>query len=343
MSEETLTRRAPAPVTPSRAAQSRDIVLLGPQRLRPTLLAAVEALRVEGPLAVVTAGWQEREDEDQELRDHLRGRAVNLRLYQRMEQIFAHDPELARAHRERQQRLHEMRDLYNVRLAHAMDALKVLLARSGDATLLAQERAEAMQALRELDAGYLRRVVAVHEQFDATVLPAQRDSLARQRREIERELAGCAALAIAGGHVAVLLNRLRLLDVPQLLETTEREVGVGARRPVFAWSAGAMALGERVVLFHDAPPQGPGNAEVFDRGLGLCRDVLPLPHAWRRLRLDDKARVARFAQRFAPQRAIALEDGAQLTLREGGWTAGPGVVLLTTDGELVPQEGKCIP
>jgi peptidase E len=238
-----------------------------------------------------------------------------------------------------------MRDLYNVRLAHAMDALKALLSRTGDASLLAQERTAAMQALRDLDERYLVRVVAVHEQFDAAMRPAQRESLARQRQEIARDLAGCAGLAVAGGHVAVLLNRLRLLDVVELLGATEGGNGAGAAlgRPVFAWSAGAMALGQRVVLFHDAPPQGPGNAEVFDRGLDLCSDILPLPHAWRRLRLDDPARVARFAQRFAPQRAMALEDGARLVWHHGRWTAGPGVVRLTPSGELLPQEGTCTP
>ncbi len=36
-----------------------------------------------GRIAVVTAGWEEREDEDAELLDHLSRPAVNLGLYRR--------------------------------------------------------------------------------------------------------------------------------------------------------------------------------------------------------------------------------------------------------------------
>ena len=84
------------------------------------------------------------------------------------------------------------------------------------------------------------------------------------------------AIVIAGGHVAVLANRLRLFDIAAL---------AGAR-PIVAWSAGAMALAERVVLYHDHPPQGAAPAELLDRGLGLVAGVLPLPDAARRLALE---------------------------------------------------------
>src|SRR5437764_598914 len=129
------------------------VVLLGPQRFEPTLASVVRALGIEEDLATVTAGWQEREDEDAELRDHLGARAVN-------------------------------------------------------------------------PAALIRRT---------------------------------SALAIAGGHVAVLLNRLRLFGILALAEG----------RTIIAWSAGAMAVSDRIVLFHDSPPQGPGNPEVLGAGLGL--------------------------------------------------------------------------
>ena len=55
------------------------VVLLGPQRTQPTLNQAVASVRAHGPLATITAGWEEREGEDQEMRDHLGGRTINLR------------------------------------------------------------------------------------------------------------------------------------------------------------------------------------------------------------------------------------------------------------------------
>jgi len=50
-------------------------ILLGPQR-RPTLDGMVRSLGLPGPFATVTAGWQEREPDDGELRALLDGHVV---------------------------------------------------------------------------------------------------------------------------------------------------------------------------------------------------------------------------------------------------------------------------
>jgi hypothetical protein len=123
----------------------------------------------------------------------------------------------------------------------------------------------------------------------------------------------------------VLLNRLRLLGLEPLLRT----------RPVFAWSAGAMALGERVVLFHDTPPQGPGHPEVLDAGLGLFRGLTPLPHGDVRLRLEERNRVAFFAQRFAPSALTLLDEGSALAWNGTTWSAVVGAPRrLLADGSV---------
>ena len=69
-----------------------DLTLLGPQRLRPTLAAAIERLGVGGRVAAITAGWQEREAEVEEMRAHLGLPLVDLMLHRRCEQAFAEDP-----------------------------------------------------------------------------------------------------------------------------------------------------------------------------------------------------------------------------------------------------------
>ena len=46
------------------------VVFLGPQRFQPTLAGVLDRLEVEGTVAVITAGWQEREQEVDELEDH---------------------------------------------------------------------------------------------------------------------------------------------------------------------------------------------------------------------------------------------------------------------------------
>lgn len=309
------------------------LVLLGPQRFDPILRQAVDELGVDGPIAAVTAGWQEREGEDDELRAHLGGRTENLRLYARCEEVFAADPELFAAHRERQNRLRELQRLYRIRLDHALAAVRTLQReRGGDPEILEPERKSAIEAVRALDAHHLARVAALDRRFEDRWRPAERPAVARHRRELAADLAACGALAIAGGHVAVLLNRLRLFGV----------VDLAAGKPIFAWSAGAMALARRIVLFHDSPPQGAGNAEVLEQGLGVCPGVVPLPHASRRLRLDDPQRVSLFARRFQPLACVALDPGTRLVFTGERLVAATGGRRLTARGgvaELAPAAG----
>lgn len=281
----------------------RTITLLGPQRLQPTLVEHVDRRGIEGPIAAVTAGWQEREAEDDELRAHLGREIRNLMLHQRSEQVFAEDRDLFQAHRERQDGLRELQRLYRYRLDFVLEPARELLRRD-DApdTLLEAERADAIEAVRRLDTHHLARIRQVHARYEAEHLPLDRPVLRRHRDELRRLLDGVAAVAIAGGHVAVLLNRLRLFGLVELIGDL----------PIFAWSAGAMALSERIVLFHDTPPQGMGNPEVLDIGLELFPDVVALPHAARRLCLGDPARVAILARRFAPAVCVPLDGEAAL-------------------------------
>jgi len=302
----------------------KRVTLLGPQRLQPTLAATLDSLGVDGRIATVTAGWQEREADDRELQEHLKGRTDNLLLYERGERVFHADPELKAAHHLRQAALRELRDLYNVRLDHAMSAAYELNGRPGQGEILVAERRAALAAIRALDAHHLERVGAIHAEYESRWRPLERPAVRRERGELQAILRESNAVAIAGGHVAVLLNRLRLFGLDEWLQD----------HTIVAWSAGAMALAERVVLFHDQPAHGMGNAEVLERGLGVCTGIVPLPHARRRLRLDDIDRVALFAGRFAPDACIPMNDGARLDAANGGWSGPPETLQLRPDGTL---------
>jgi hypothetical protein len=308
--------------------QRSRVVLLGPQRLQPTLNQAVASLRAEGTLATITAGWEERESEDREMRDHLGGRTVNLKLWERAEDVARRDPELNAASNERRERIRLQHELYRLRLGHALDAARDLLKRepsNGDADILIAEREAAIEAVRTLDAFHMMRVVDVQHEFESRMKPLERDSVDKHRREIAQILADCSALCVAGGHVVVLLHRMRLFDV----------LGLMNGQPIFAWAAGTMALSERVVLFHDSPPQGPGNAELFEQGLGVFPNLLPLPHARKRLRLHDRHKVALMARRFAPAQVIAFDSLTRMDWDGECWHGQPGTQRLTEKGILV--------
>ena len=111
------------------------VILLGPQR-RPTVDAVARSLGLAGPenqVATITAGWQEREPDDQELSTLLGARAVNLSLYRRWLDVQDRDPQYAAAERELAGTLAELQDLYLLRLDYALQAVYAVQRRSGPA------------------------------------------------------------------------------------------------------------------------------------------------------------------------------------------------------------------
>jgi hypothetical protein len=289
-----------------------SVTLLGPQVREPNLGDMLRKLALGGPYVAITAGWQEREGEIDELQHHVGSAVRDLKLYARTEAVFAHDAPLRVAHRQRQARLHEMQEIYRLRLDHAKRAARELLERDGDPAVLRPARRQAIAALRRLDLAHLHAIRRVHAEFDAALAPLERPAIRATVAEVRQHIDAAGAVFIAGGHVAVLLNRLRLLGGERLLRG----------KPIVAWSAGAMVMCEGVVLFHDQPPQGASHAELFDAGLGLVRNVIVFPHAQERLRLHDATRVALMARRFAPARCLTLDAGSCVHFNDTGLPAG---------------------
>ncbi|MDA0373316.1 MAG: hypothetical protein O2865_05995 [Planctomycetota bacterium] len=307
---------------------TRPVLVLGPQRHVPLVREALAALGCDDdhtPVALCSAGWEERELEHDELQEHVARPVVNLEVFSRVETIYREDPELHAAVRARHDRMRRLQALHQHRLAHAVDAA-CGLADVPDAALdmAAAERRDAIEAIRTLDRTHLDRLRGMHEAFWNEWRPEERPAVARHREELRNILRPCAALCVAGGHVAILLNRLRLLGVLDLCPEL----------PVVAWSAGAMALSHRVILFHDSPPQGQGNVEVFEAGLGLIGGLVPLPHAKHRLRLDDPERVSLIAERFAPDSCVALSGGEMLAWDRDRWRARTRAEVLAPSGRL---------
>jgi hypothetical protein len=305
----------------------RNVVLLGAQRFDETLGTLVAKMECPGPIATITAGWREREHEDDDLRAHLVCETINLRLYQRAGEVFARDAELAKAHRAKQAILHHKQDFYRIRLEHELAANHVIRQRWAPPEVREQEEEASITAIRTLDANHLADCKRVHAEFEAKFTPSQRPAVHAHRRELAAILSRCTGLAIAGGHVASLLNRMRLFGLPELL----------SNQTVFAWSGGGMVVSERLVLFHDSPPQGRGAAELFDEGLGLVPGIVALPQPETRLRLHDPERVSLLARRFQPAWCIALPAGTHAIVRDGQ-VVGSSAMRLLPEGRCVPVE-----
>lgn len=275
------------------------VVMLGPQHPTSDAGRVLADLGVRGLVALITAGWQEREIDDDAVIASLGTEAINLTLHARSEEVFARDPELAEAYKQRQIRLRQLQDVYRIRLDHAAETARAIALRQLDPALLAEERQVSLDIVRRLDDDHLERCRALHAAFEDRWRPGQRASVGDHRRELAALLESSAALVIAGGHVAVLLNRMKLFDIGR----------IAGGRPIVAWSAGAMVLTERVVLFHDDPPHGEPVAELLDAGLALVPGIVALPDARRRLAMQDPDRLTALSRRFAPATCVTLDPG----------------------------------
>ncbi|HEY5923498.1 MAG TPA: Type 1 glutamine amidotransferase-like domain-containing protein [Kofleriaceae bacterium] len=300
-----------------------SVVLLGPQGTSPDVGAVLADLGITGKVGLVRAGYQERESEDADMIASLGVPAVNLKLHARSVEVFRDDTELTVAYQARQQRLRHIQAFYRVRLDKIEDAGKTISVRYVEPDLLEMEEKVSVDQYRHIDADHIERCNAVRSVFDMSWRFVDRPVIARHRDELRRELQGAEALVIAGGHVASLLNRLAMFDVLELV----------AGKPVIAWSAGAMVLTERIVLFHDYPPYGSDIAQVLDTGFGLAPGLVVLPDPHRRVNFDARAGIQRFARRMAPATCVAMDHGARIELEDGTIVRANGV-RLTTTGEV---------
>lgn len=304
---------------------TRKVVLLGPQGATPDIGAVLAEHGVRGKVALVRAGYQEREAEDAQMISWLGVPAVNLGLHRRSVELFREDTEFTTAYQARQQRLRHMQTFYRVRLEKIDDAARTVSVRYVEPELLEQEEKVSVDQFRHLDADHIDRCDALRAAFDREWRHAERPVIARHRAEVADALSSVDALVIAGGHVASLLNRLALFDVLALT--------LALGKPVFAWSAGAMVLTERIVLFHDFPPYGSDIAQVLDAGFKVAPGVVVLPDPRRRVNLDARAGIQRFARRMAPATCIAMDHGARIVF-EHGEILRASAARLTTTGDV---------
>ncbi|MFK7888832.1 MAG: hypothetical protein AB8G16_18390 [Gammaproteobacteria bacterium] len=298
-------------------------VLLGPQRTLPVIGEEVAALTdADETVAVISAGWQEAENDLEDLHKVVQRPLEDLLLYGRSETLTSDAPELGAAHRERQDTLRQLQRQYRLRLGHLMQAAEDIFEVSGDLAPLDQRHA--ITQLRALDRHHLQRLAAAHARYLEVEQAHGGQILADVRGTLQAQLDGVRCVIITGGNVGVLSSRLRLLGLKSML----------ADKHIVAWSGGAMALCERVVLYHDRAPQGLRDAEIFDEGLGLAPGLVVLPNARRRLDTTRTTRLGLMSRRFAPRRVVTLDPGQIVRMKDDKLDSVTQSRRLTRDGEL---------
>ena len=278
-------------------------LLLGPQRPVVNLDSALARSGIgDGPIGVISAAWQEAEGDIDGMQGLVKNPLSDLHLYQRTEALFAADPRLHQAYRQRQERLKEQQRFYSLRLRQLKIAARVILRAEGDPSVVAAERRHAISQLRALDQHHLRQVDKIHARFESAFNVDCNAVLAEHTSACSEALSRFDSVLITGGNVVVLINRLRLFGLGPLLQ----------RKNIIAWSAGAMVLADRIVLFHERMPQGRRDAEIMCRGMAIVPGTVLLPNASGRLKLRDSLRIGLFDRRFSPADCVTLENGSYL-------------------------------
>ncbi len=283
-------------------------LLLGPQRPVVNLgIAMAECGIGDGPIAVISAAWQEAEGDIDDIRKLVSNELFDLPIYQRAYALFEADKPLHDAYRSRQDQLIDQQRLYRLRLRQLTIAARGILRADGNPDAIDEERRHAISQLRALDRHHLRQINKIYKRFEETFDRVRNSRLAEHIVEIEKQLERCETVLITGGNVVVLMNRLQLFGLSRVL----------SRKNIVGWSAGAMALCDRIVLFHDRMPQGRRDPEVMCNGLGLVPGTVLLPDARNRLRTSERVRSSLFSRRFAPASCLTLDNESLLLMQDG--------------------------
>lgn len=319
------------------------VSLLGPQRPKSNLSATVREV-VPGdptiPVAAITAGWQEYESDGADLDEHLDRPVRNLDLWRRSDEVFARYPHFRDGLWRRKELLDQLQVAYRVQLGGALESVRTLqeLALTNPETA-SPYLMDAVTTLQDIDRQHCDRMAQLTAEFDAGQGYGSNDEIVRHRAEIGLILQESPGLLIAGGHVLVLMNRLRIFALADALEQADF--------PVIAWSAGAMALTDRVVLFHHSPPQGSNDTAVSAAGLGCAPGLVAFPDAKHRLDLANPARVELLARRFGGAQCVTLDAGERIDWDGSQWRSHSrpdeyeSVRLLTPAGHVEKLEGPC--
>ena len=303
----------------------RRVTLLGPLGADVDLGAELAVLGVDGPVALITAGWEEGERNDAEIDRRLGGGARNLNLYGRRLDVLGSDEEYAEAERLLRTQLDELRAAYLLRLRSALEGVDAIRRHAGGG-IDGSELDAAVAAVRELDEGHVDAISEAYERFYVAHPPHERPIIAAHRAEVAAIVRGCAAIAIAGGHVGVLNDCLHLSNLAALIDA----------QPLLAWSSGCMAVSERIVVVDDDDPAGRPD-EIYDIGIGVAHGLVALPGS-ARLRRHDADRFALLARRAAPSVCVVLDAGDRLELTAGRAADLGAVGVIAPDGRVLRGE-----
>ena len=228
-------------------------------------------------------------------------------------------PAEALAHRDA---MDELAGIYSLRLQRALESVYAVARRPARPTVAEAAFADAVRGVRDIDDWYLRTVDQLYGELEAAASPEGSEPIARHRHEVAELLRDAAVVAIAGGHVGILLRCLRLFAVVPAARAARRglvgrgdgddRAGRALQRPRAARRAGRRGLGPRdrdgCATWSRCRTRGAGSASTTRSTRGCSSAGSSRPTC---LLLDDGTQVEIGADGSVPEDARVLtETGA---------------------------------
>jgi hypothetical protein len=335
------------------------------------IYAAAPILQGRDRVLLVTAAWAEHEHEELHIKRALNEVGVrssfdggfdrvieNLSLYHELTGVLQAAPDLALRWAELREVASTARSFYREHNTHLIALLRKVLARAQqlDPSLhlaqllrpqwrgtvsdgrqllretLSKELQQLLQNLQENDDRFVALLDRVEARvFDDTGIlyhPLWREARAR----LEAHILSAGAMLFFGGQLEVLLEGLRFFRLREpIIEASRRGASF------IAMSAGAMVLGERIIVYDDFAPER-RDFQLFDRGLGLVQKFQLFPHCMDRIQTDDPSNLAYLARRFRYHSCVGLNERSFLQMELSPWRAlswgkGDGVYVFNEEGQ----------
>ena len=177
--------------------------------------------------------------------------------------------------------------------------------------------------MRALDEAHAAAMEHAWSAFYAAYPPHDRPVIAVHREAVAALVDGCAAVAVAGGHIGVLNECMHLFNIGAVLGT----------RPMLAWSSGCMVVTERIMVIDDTDP-GMRPDELYDSGIAAVRGLVPIADPAVRLLARDPERLSLLARRCAPRMCVLLDSGDRVRWDERHLADLRGTRVLAPDGTI---------
>ncbi|MFO0614527.1 MAG: Type 1 glutamine amidotransferase-like domain-containing protein [Polyangiaceae bacterium] len=313
-------------------------LLLGSRHVDPEVAAARRVL-------LITTAWRDEHDEAHVKRDiNALGLAssfdggfdrtiVNLSLGAEMRAVLEASPSVRDALTEIRATRDRARQLYLAHNGHLVTMVRRVVAEArplldaadrptlstladaehapsgGDARSLYRfTLARELRHLLETLAGNDDRMVELSAHIDEEALDAIGVPYAAGWKDARDRLAGrilgANSIVLFGGNLDALLEALRFFRLRDVLFEALRR---GAS--IVGTSAGAMVLGERIIVYDDYRER---EFQLWERGLGLVRGIQLFPHCMERIQTDDPDNLAYLARRFRHRVSVGLNAGSFL-------------------------------